>query len=103
MRLQCIDLVHMEFLDFGEDLVVLLVLGSASGVRALPMVQLATGRTVHEHVLPSPGLIGPAVVHKVHIGFRDHHRLFAHEVPGLRQGFLERLVLGGASSSGRCR
>ena len=100
MRLQCIDLVHMEFLDFGEDLLALLVLGRSSGVRALPMIQLATGRTVHEQVSPSPGFIGPAVVHKVHIGFRDHHQSFAHEVPGLRQGLLERLVLGGPQVQG---
>ena len=50
MRLQRIDWLHMEFLVFGEDFLVLLVLGSASGVRALPMIQVATGRAVHEHV-----------------------------------------------------
>ena len=33
---------HMEFLVFGEDVLELLVLGSASGVRALPMIQAAT-------------------------------------------------------------
>ena len=33
--------LRMEFLVFGEDFLELLVLGRASGVRALPMIRVA--------------------------------------------------------------